>query len=141
MTKEGLYNEFYDSEYEIKGFLDKFFESNVCIPKGTNRHPYADVLHEWVEGVEVEMCSNDCWDNLRDVYAIQVNELLGRIKELESDNKELSKDFTHSKYVDKYTDESKSCNGGKYSELIANSHTCINCKRIAIDYYEPKDNE
>ena len=29
--------------------LETFFESNVVIPKGTNRHPYADVLHEWVE--------------------------------------------------------------------------------------------
>jgi len=29
--------------------LDEFFESNVCIPKGKNRHPYADVLHEIIE--------------------------------------------------------------------------------------------
>jgi hypothetical protein len=29
--------------------LDKFLESNVCIAKGANRHPYADVLHALVE--------------------------------------------------------------------------------------------
>ena len=29
----------------------EFFESNICIPKGTNRHPYADVLHEWLEDI------------------------------------------------------------------------------------------
>jgi len=35
--------------------LIKFFESNVCIPKGTNRHPYADVLHEIAEGATCEI--------------------------------------------------------------------------------------
>ena len=30
--------------------LDKFFSQNVVIPKGQHRHPYADVLHEWIEG-------------------------------------------------------------------------------------------
>jgi len=29
--------------------LNEFFESNVCIPKGENRHPYANVLHELFE--------------------------------------------------------------------------------------------
>ena len=30
-------------------FINEFFSQNICIPKGTNRHPYADVLHEWLE--------------------------------------------------------------------------------------------
>ena len=30
--------------------LEEFFASNICTPKGTNRHPYADILHEWIEG-------------------------------------------------------------------------------------------
>jgi len=30
-------------------FLNQFFESNICIPKGENRHPYADVLHQAIE--------------------------------------------------------------------------------------------
>ena len=33
----------------IREYLDEFFDSNVVIPRGDNRHPYADVLHEWVE--------------------------------------------------------------------------------------------
>ena len=32
----------------------QFFDSNICISKGANRHPYADVLHAWIEGAEVE---------------------------------------------------------------------------------------
>jgi len=37
------------------GHLAKiFFASNICIPKGDNRHPYADILHEWIEGAEME---------------------------------------------------------------------------------------
>ena len=34
----------------ISEICDEFFSQNVVIPKGSNRHPYADVLHEWVEG-------------------------------------------------------------------------------------------
>jgi hypothetical protein len=56
MTKEELYGELFDYKTEhkvdsadIDHLLNKFFESNICIPKGTNRHPYADVLHEAIE--------------------------------------------------------------------------------------------
>lgn len=38
------------SKNGIEYLINQFFESNVCIPKGENRHPYADVLHEWIEG-------------------------------------------------------------------------------------------
>jgi len=38
----------------FKSVLEKFFESNICIPKGENRHPYADVLHEFIEGTKIE---------------------------------------------------------------------------------------
>jgi hypothetical protein len=30
--------------------MKEFFKSNICIPRGENRHPYADILHEWIEG-------------------------------------------------------------------------------------------
>lgn len=41
--------------------------------------------------------------SLRDSdWAIKCESLEQRILELEADNKELAKDFTHSKYVDKY---------------------------------------
>lgn len=39
---------------DLDNIVDEFFNANVVIPKGENRHPYADVLHEWVEGMEVE---------------------------------------------------------------------------------------
>ncbi len=52
MTKERLY---YESDADYKAMLDIFFESNVCVPKGINRHKYADVLHEWVEGSSMEI--------------------------------------------------------------------------------------
>lgn len=48
--------------------LDRFFESNVIIPKGSNRHPYADVLHEWLEGAQTEYKNTigriDGWNKL-----------------------------------------------------------------------------
>jgi hypothetical protein len=57
MTKEELYDELFSCETEyginstdVGNVLYKFFELNVCITKGKNRHPYADVLHEWIEG-------------------------------------------------------------------------------------------
>lgn len=58
MTKEELYvrgsslnlsNCKYVEVEHLHSLLNKFFESNVCIPKGKNRHPYADVLHELAE--------------------------------------------------------------------------------------------
>lgn len=65
MTKEELLDSSNRREYRNNGVdyvsetislydLKKFFESNVCTPNGTNRHPYADVLHEWIEGAEIE---------------------------------------------------------------------------------------
>ena len=47
MTKERLYYEMPDDDY--RKMLDFFFESNVVIPKGTNRHHDADAVHEWLE--------------------------------------------------------------------------------------------
>lgn len=46
--------------YAVKYELDKFFSQNACIPKGENRNPDADVLHEWIEGAEIEV-SPDNW--------------------------------------------------------------------------------
>ena len=65
MTREELLDSSNRREYRNNGVdyvsetislydLKKFLESNVCIPKGTNRHPFADVLHEWIEGAECE---------------------------------------------------------------------------------------
>jgi len=60
MTQEGLLRQIcnwfskdgYDN-HKIKDVterLAKFFESNICIPRGQSRHEYADLLHEWLEG-------------------------------------------------------------------------------------------
>jgi len=39
-------------------FINNFFSQNLCIPKGENRHPYADVLHALAEDItlEVQLC-------------------------------------------------------------------------------------
>lgn len=42
-----------------KELFDELFESNVVIPKGENRHPYADVLHEWIEDVSKTLESHE----------------------------------------------------------------------------------
>lgn len=62
MTKVKLYESLSDCETEygwssrdINDLLHEFFDSNVCITKGTNRHPYADVWHEWIEDTTKEL--------------------------------------------------------------------------------------
>lgn len=42
----------------MHNFIDEFFSSNVCIPRGENRHPYADVLHKWIEDSSLTL---ECW--------------------------------------------------------------------------------
>lgn len=39
----------------IEGLYEWIDDNFKCIPKGENRHPYADVLHELLEGVAVEV--------------------------------------------------------------------------------------
>lgn len=39
---------------ELNKLVESLFNSNVVIAKGANRHPYADVLHEWIEGSDME---------------------------------------------------------------------------------------
>ena len=50
----------------------EFIDSNVVIPKGANRHPYADVLHEWIEGAELDYYGifTDDWFNLDTSHSI-----------------------------------------------------------------------
>lgn len=70
MTKEELYKKIVKPTFGYKvdkaiveeyllNTLDEFFSQNVVIPKGENRHPYADVLHEWVEGARIEQQFNN----------------------------------------------------------------------------------
>jgi len=64
MKREELFSEFdkvaktlsEKDYYNIKLLLSTFLDENVCIPKGSARHPCADVLHEWVEGA---ICESD----------------------------------------------------------------------------------
>lgn len=43
--------------------LDRFFSQNVCIPKGENRHPSSDVLHQAIEGIKIQG-----WNHTRDEW-------------------------------------------------------------------------
>jgi hypothetical protein len=68
MTKEYLLSKAFNENNMIMGKklikledLDKFFESTICIPKGKNRHPYADELHQWVEGAEIQYLREGTW--------------------------------------------------------------------------------
>lgn len=66
MTKENFIDIISPMVYErvkhgFKETICKFFEQNVVIPKGTNRHPYADVLHEWIEGADIEVNLEGIW--------------------------------------------------------------------------------
>lgn len=51
----------YRNAEDLQHIFNKFFESNVCIPKGENRHPYADVLHELAEGADIEVKLDGFW--------------------------------------------------------------------------------
>lgn len=81
----------------------------------------------------------------RRIIISYVDELEQRIKELETHNKELSKDFTHSKYVSPYKEleNPKTCEGCKYSldDGTSDHHSdmCKFCTRHGADYYEPKE--
>lgn len=52
MTEEELYIHLKPSSVE-RQILEKFFSQNVVIPKGKNRHPYADVLHKKLENIDL----------------------------------------------------------------------------------------
>jgi hypothetical protein len=61
MTKEKLllYGKAKGMEYE----LSDFFKSNICIPKGEKSHPYADELHAYIEGFQIQQqfIGDDIW--------------------------------------------------------------------------------
>ena len=94
------------------------------------------------------LISEDGLKNL-DEAITELTSLQDKITELENDNKELSKDFTHSKYIDKYKEleAPKSCDGCKYEENKNTITTvdfgfsippCFQCSRENPDRYEPK---
>lgn len=88
MSYEKLYNKL--CEYaindnspladDVKVVLKEFFKANVCIPKGENRHPYADVLHQWAEDTSkrIEQSNNGKFMWFGTPLPIECNEL--RIK-------------------------------------------------------------
>jgi len=73
MTKEELIENItrmvnYGRDPELAiSLINEFINSNVCIPKGENRHPFADVIHEWVENtklrLENKVSSDDSFSN------------------------------------------------------------------------------
>lgn len=56
MTKKELLNLMvFENSVETsqaRWLLTRFFQDNICIPKGEHRHPCADVLHQWIEDVD-----------------------------------------------------------------------------------------
>ena len=68
MTKEEIISIAKQAEnqfgcYYIVGKLNEFFDSNVVIPKGKNRHPDADIIHLGVEGiVDLQQFCSGNWD-------------------------------------------------------------------------------
>ena len=64
MTKENLRDLFCkqlnsSQHWGDLSIFDEFFDSNVVIPKGANRHIDADILHKWVEDVTLRVyCKN-----------------------------------------------------------------------------------
>lgn len=60
MTKEDLLERTFHFSHGSEKFIklsdiQELFDSNICIPKGVNRHSYADELHLMLEGIETEM--------------------------------------------------------------------------------------
>jgi hypothetical protein len=53
MTKEELM-QLSDEGNLTQHELENFFKSNICIPKGEDRHPYADELHSFIEGIPIQ---------------------------------------------------------------------------------------
>ena len=82
----------------------EFLESNVAIPKGTNRHPCSDVLHEAIEDTTKELqvlCSMDGWINskfiIHNIYRIKQAEPVFEWQwKYKDDNTKL---WTYSKYM------------------------------------------
>lgn len=78
---------------------------------------------------------------------IMIADYKKRIAELEADNKELAKDFTHSKYVDKYVqiETPKSCLSCKYFSNVFKECNALDIKWSGVienfycSEYEPKD--
>lgn len=54
MTKEDIIEAVALGIFSLEQILDEFFSQNVVIPKGENRHPYADVLHAYAEGATTQ---------------------------------------------------------------------------------------
>jgi hypothetical protein len=79
MTKEELFDSF--SRYhvfsndEIYKRLEKFFNSNVVIPKGENRLPFADAVHEWIEDTDKELGFFD-GEHWRDLHSLPIRNVV-----------------------------------------------------------------
>lgn len=46
-------------QHKLLHYFNKFFSQNVVIPKGKNRHTQANELHQWIEGVNLEVLNED----------------------------------------------------------------------------------
>lgn len=97
---------------------------------------------------EFEDLLGESWEEDSKAKSKYIASLEQRIVELEADNKELSKDFTHSKYVDKYTEleEPKYCDTCKWQcspncpvELFSQPALHYEKYPFSCNRYEPKE--
>jgi hypothetical protein len=65
-----------DITYVTFNDLEKFFEANVCIPKGTNPHIDAEELHKWVEDPTMKVLRIADDGVIHPTYNIQTNPVL-----------------------------------------------------------------
>lgn len=74
----------YRDAEDLAHLFSRFFESNVCTPKGANRHLDADVIHAYAEGINnIEVLRAEGWVEFKqsgmclcigDEYRIKPNE-------------------------------------------------------------------
>lgn len=103
----------------LKDILRRFFDSNICIPRGENPHPYHMELHEWAENCMEDLqvyndMKPDFTLSLLDEYRIKpsepVYEWQWHYYSISDDKTFLSQDF--------YTEiEAKECLSKKHKKL------------------------
>lgn len=55
-----------DFSLNLEVIVNEFFNSNIVIEKGVDRHPYADVWHEWIEGATMQYKTDSGWMDYRE---------------------------------------------------------------------------
>lgn len=105
---------------DMYNLVYNFLDSNVCIPKGENRHPYADVIHSYTEGLNnIEVLRSGGWVEFKqsgmclcigDEYRIKPSEPVYEYKfKIWHANKEFTTDNYYTEEEVNYGDNGKYC--------------------------------